>query len=229
MKWSEIFFDNFQTISWKYSTKFSKIIFEIFWYFSRILYKLCFENFLENLFLNIYHADFKLKYLCVTVRYKCNRSNTENIECRPVMSLLQLNLTNEHIMSSNHLEWRMPHHTSFPHSMNCPTTPPPPCLTPIYFHCIFRYSPVFWPGTLCSDFKYVSHQKVEWKGPEKGRRTFFSHQLTSVGTCGSERAWGSHVGLAFMLVYTFLHWRADLSWAGSTCLGWAHTRMYSRL
>ncbi len=35
----------------------------------------------------------------------------------------------------------------------------PTCLVLIYFHCIFRYTPVFWPGTLCSDFKDISRQK----------------------------------------------------------------------
>ncbi len=37
------------------------------------------------------------------VLYKCNNSNTENIECRPVMSLLKLPLKNEPTLSSNHL------------------------------------------------------------------------------------------------------------------------------
>ncbi len=68
--------------------------FEIFWYFSRKLYEICFENFLENLkkirfWIIIYtHFRLKLKNLWVTVPYKRNRSNTENIKCRLVMSLL---------------------------------------------------------------------------------------------------------------------------------------------
>ncbi len=56
---------------------------------------------------------------------------------RPVMSLLQLPLTNEPILSSNHLEWRTPCHTSFPHSMHHPTPPPLPCLAPIYSVAFF--------------------------------------------------------------------------------------------
>ncbi len=105
----------------------------------------------------------KVKNLWVTVPYKRNRSNTENVKCRPVMSLLQLPLTKEtkSILSSNHREWRMPCHTSFLHSIHHPAPPALPCLAPIYFRCIFHYTLAFWPGTLCSDFKDMSHQK--WK------------------------------------------------------------------
>ncbi len=56
-------------------------------------------------------------------------------------------------------EWRTPHRTSFHHSMHQPIPPLWPYLTPIYFHCIFRYAPVFWPGTLCCDFKDLLRQK----------------------------------------------------------------------
>ncbi len=77
-------------------SNFPKIIFEIFWYFSRKLYEICFENFLKNFekihfwILTPNHFKLKLKNLWVTVPHKRNRSNTENIESRPVMSLLQL-------------------------------------------------------------------------------------------------------------------------------------------
>ncbi len=40
----------------------------------------------------------------------------------------------------------------------CTTPPTPSCLVYIYFRCIFRYTPDFWPGT-CSDFKDISRQK----------------------------------------------------------------------
>ncbi len=66
-------------------------------------------------------------------------------------------------MSSNHLKWRMPCHTSFPHSMHRPASPQPLYLAPIYFRSIFRYGQVFWSGTICSDFKDVLHQKFHFK------------------------------------------------------------------
>ncbi len=66
-------------------------------FFSK-LYKICFENFLKNfkkihfwIFIHI-HLKLKFKNLWVTVSYKCNRSNTDDIECRLVMSLLELSL-----------------------------------------------------------------------------------------------------------------------------------------
>ncbi len=39
-------------------------------------------------------------------------------------------------------------------------TAPPPYLCPIYSHWIFHSGLVFWPGTLCNNFKDVSCQKV---------------------------------------------------------------------
>ncbi len=65
--------------------------------------------------------------------------------------------------SSNHLEWTTQCHTTFPHSMHHSASPPPLCLAPIYFYCIiFPYALVFWPGpgTLCSDFRDFSRQKI---------------------------------------------------------------------
>ncbi len=76
------------------------------------------------------HFKLKLKNLRVTVPYNHNRSNTENIECRPVMSPFQLPLTKELIMSSYHLERRILRHTSFPHSMHRPASPPTSSLAP---------------------------------------------------------------------------------------------------
>ncbi len=44
--------------------------------------------------------------------------------------------TNGSILSSNHLEWRTPRHTGFPHSVHCPAPPPTlsgPHLLPLHF------------------------------------------------------------------------------------------------
>ncbi len=124
----------------------------LFWKFSRKFKKINF-----GIFTHI-HFKLKLKDLWLTVLYKRNRSNTENIECRPVMSLLQLPLTNDPILSSNHPEWRTLCLRSAMPVFLILCIAPPFCLALIYFCCIFRYTPVFWPGTLCSDFKDVSHQ-----------------------------------------------------------------------
>ncbi len=147
-KWSKIFFDNFQNISGNYFPKFSEIILEIFWYFSRKLYEIYFENFLKN-FKKIHfwifthtHFKMKLKNLRMTILYKCKRSNTENLECRPVMSLLSCPLrTNEPDLSFNQLEWRTPHlHRAIPVSLILCTAQPLP------------HHPVWLPSTSIAFF-----------------------------------------------------------------------------
>ncbi len=67
----------------------------------------------------------KLRNLRVTVPYKHNRSNVENVEYDVTAPVAPWERA---ILSSNHLEWKMPRLTSFPHSMHQPAPPPPPCL-----------------------------------------------------------------------------------------------------
>ncbi len=79
----EIILPNFRNNSQNFYISFSK------------LYEICLELFFKNfkkihfwIFIHM-HFKLKLKNLWVTLPYKRNRSNTENIECRPVTSLLR--------------------------------------------------------------------------------------------------------------------------------------------
>ncbi len=73
-------------ISGNYSSKFSETILEIFWYFSRNLFRKFSRKFRKYSFLNILYP-FKIEIENLWV--------TENLAYRPVMSLLELLFTNE--------------------------------------------------------------------------------------------------------------------------------------
>ncbi len=65
-----------------------------------------------------------------------------------------------HDGNSSICEWRMSHRIGFRHSAHRPARPPPPHLAPIYLSCIFRCTPVFWPDTLCCNFKDVLYRNT---------------------------------------------------------------------